>query len=1496
MRRALLTVGMLFLVLPSAIGNVFAQTNGQVGGVVQDPSKALIPGVTVTLTNTETGITVSQLTNESGTYSFASVAPGTAYRVTAELSGFKTSVTSGLQVGTSAQVRLNLTLEIGTAEAKVEVSESALQVLTNSAASVGDVLSADRALDLPLVGNDVLDLVKVLPGYRAFPQFDSPGVAVYAVFAGQTSNTVNVTRDGLSVTDGRNNANTFGISTTTNINPELIGEIRLILAPVDAELGRGNTQIQVQTRSGTNKYTGAAVWNIQNSALNANSWGNNNDTAVVNGVTVWQPTKPDWRNTNDITLTYGGPIVKNKTFFFAAWDQQRSNTRALQTNSVYTDAARLGIFRYWEKWNPDDAASAVPIYPAADATATAPSVDYAGNPVRPAFNPNGTPYTGVLKCFSVFGNVKTDGSAFTQADCPGGTAVVNGTPWDSFRPTMDTTGYIAKILEKMPRANYFGTGDGLNTAGFRWVRGTSGQGGANAAAGVSDFVNRKQINLKIDQNFKKSRISGSWSYQHDDSADFVASWPDGLNGETRRRPQVLTLTGTTTISPTMLNEARFGLRYQVSGRVIATESSDSATQAAAKEWFLDGGTHPNGTTYPVAFTPAGVGNGYISIASQSSGDTTPLYDWADTFSWSRGRHAFKFGADYRRTGSNGYNSTGGSVIPNATGGASAGLTSILANTGNTGIFANQLTDFLAAAPTGITSARAASANLLYFMNASIASASQLYWIDDASNVTNGTWEDMATRQKKYRDQHSNEFSFFWKDDWKLTKNLTLNLGIRYDYFGSPYIGSGFTSAAVGLGAGLFGNGRSNTAGLFDKWLTPGNTYLTGYGSSVSGSNALVCANGVKQSSLLPVSTCDPNALTQIEFVGPNTPNPKHVVIPLDKNNFGPAIGFAWQVPWFGEGKTAVRGGYQITYSGTHDSNTLDTLLGSAPGNTLGATTQVGDANIASILATRALNLTDLTTLVPVRPTNNPGDTVPIYGRTGTFQAFDPNFRTPYIQNVTMQITRTISKNMSLDLRYVGTFARKLEDTVNLNFATVFDNPELLQALDITRAGGDASLFDQMFAGLDLHGNAGTGYGPVGTTVGGILQTGSAHLRRNATFTANLANGNYVGVINSLANLNTVQSGLQNAPAGLNGVNARILRNGCDRLANGLTNIPTRCFPEDYFYTNPQFNNGNGFGVGSPTFRGNLSHNNYHSLQIQHSVRAAQGITLQTTYTWAKLLTDHYNTYVDPRHRQADYSLDYASVPTELRMNGTFELPMGPNKLMFANSSGVLARVLEHWQTSIVYNWGSGQPRDTFSAQHLYAGGGGNQPQARPDIVGPWVNPKTDFKQNGPDNATGTIYGYPSPYAVFPDPQCANLVGATDTMGFNLQTSCNLMGLAKVVSANTPGAIALAPGTDGTVLYGIPVLQNSLPGTQGNQGARMLRLPGRWFFDANISKAFRITESKSIQIRFDANNILNHPNPGEPNFNVQSADFGRVTADKVANNTQRSFQGQLRLTF
>src|SRR5262249_14259599 len=150
---------------------------------------------------------------------------------------------------------------------------------------------------------------------------------------------------------------------------------------------------------------------------------------------------------------------KNKTFFFALWDQTLDYQRNLVTASVMTDAARQGIFRYFEGWN-NGANTAGNntnggFNAATTATGTNPSiavVNLDGSPKRPLTNPGldqtpaTNPYTGQLRCFSVFGNVKVDGTPFTPADCPGGTAITNGSAWDSFRPTLDNTGYIKMVL------------------------------------------------------------------------------------------------------------------------------------------------------------------------------------------------------------------------------------------------------------------------------------------------------------------------------------------------------------------------------------------------------------------------------------------------------------------------------------------------------------------------------------------------------------------------------------------------------------------------------------------------------------------------------------------------------------------------------------------------------------------------------------------------------------------------------------------------------------------------------------------------------------------------------------------------------------------------------------------------------------------------------------------------------------------------------------------
>src|SRR5262245_43678617 len=471
MRRVLcLSALLLAVVLPN---NIFAQTsNASVGGFVQDSSGAYIPGVTVTATNTQTGIATTAVTNEAGAYDIRSLLPGT-YRLSAELPGFKSRVFSDVQLGASNAARYNFTLEVGALTDQVEVTAERAALIAESSPTIGQVLTEAKVRDLPLVTNNVLDLMKTMPGVRG---------GIYSsttTFAGISASAVNTTRDGLSVQEGRY---AYGIGSTTLINPDMVGEFRVILAPVDAETGRGNGQVQIITRSGTNQFRGSAVWNIRNSGLDANTWVNNK--RGVRG--VWSPSQPNWQNENEYSVNLGGPIRKNKTFFFFLWDQQIERDRTQMRPVVLTDCARNGIFRYWESYqngNINQVTSGL-----GTANPIIPTVDSFGNPARPATNPNGTPYSGQLRYFSVFGPLLNTPS---RPDCSDA-QVQSGSPWDPLRPGMDPKGFTQRYLGYMPHANVFDGGDGLNTAIHQWQFAAHGTGDLGTASGTSFVADHHQ--------------------------------------------------------------------------------------------------------------------------------------------------------------------------------------------------------------------------------------------------------------------------------------------------------------------------------------------------------------------------------------------------------------------------------------------------------------------------------------------------------------------------------------------------------------------------------------------------------------------------------------------------------------------------------------------------------------------------------------------------------------------------------------------------------------------------------------------------------------------------------------------------------------------------------------------------------------------------------------------------------------------------------------------
>jgi hypothetical protein len=1303
MKALLLAVLVLSVALVSSVPAFAQSNNATVSGTVADVSSALIPGVTVRATNTQTGVVTSVLSNESGTYSFASLQPG-EYRVSAELPGFQTQVFTNVRLGNSQQVRLNFTMQVATVNQSVEVILNDTLLATTSQ-SVGTVLGESSVRDLPIIGRDALELVNIMAGFRepVDPSNSNARTGANGGFvAGISVAAVNTTRDGISVNDGRYN---LGVFSATHINPDLVGELRIILAPVDAETGRGSGQVQIMTRSGTNKYTGAAVWNVQNTALNANTW-NNNRTGTV----------PSWFNRHQLSVNYGGPIVRNKTFFFVLYDGQRMWSRESVRATVLTSDARNGNFRFFGNVNNGNADAVA----SGGTQPTAAVVDKLGNPlpisqIQSAISAAGSSNTvGPLQTISVFGR-------------------------DPNRMGADPTGYIQRIIDNMPLPNDYTGGDGLNTAIFKWNRhGDSLICSAICQQGLEDDVNRNQINVKIDHNLSANhKFNANYTFERFTASGQRGNYP-GKNDEwfslTTRKPQVITSSFVSTLTPNIVNDVRFGLRRAWSRSPYPYDEESTKDEVLS---FL-----PSANGYPVLFSsmPIAISNNILNPGNNTNANTSSLWTFADSLSWARGKHSFKGGVEVRLAKTRGLNSLNG--IPHVTGGA-----------GNVAVPTNAFTT------SGLlTNNETTARNLLLTLNGSIGTISQAFILNDPTwTAFRGYLEQDG--YYKIRQINQNEFSTFLKDDWKIRPALTLNLGMRFEYFGVPYEAHGLTGAVVGGGLGGFGwTGRS-----FDDYWSFGPQKAD---------------------------------LTTVEFIGPKSPHTDAQLYKNDWNNFGPAVGFSWQVPWFGANKTSVRGGYSVTYQGGGRGLDLDTALTSnLPG--------IGDAQTGftptafTNIATLSLPLVRNLPLQPVSVTQ---------ARTSNLTTFDPNYVTPYIQNFTLSVTREVQRNITLDVRYIGTRGVKLYGSIAINQPNFLTNG-LLDEFNIVRTGGESTMLNKMFAGL-----------PTGST------SGSAFLRTNTNWRTFLANGDIGGFASRLATSNefTSQGG-------------GLVRNGG--------------FPENFIVNNPQFN--------SVTFNTNPASSTYHSLQTQLTVRPTSGFSIQSTYVWSKGIASATSGFLNPVDRSLDIGLQASHRTHDFRTNGTFELPIGPNKMLLGNSSGWLARAIEHWQLSWIANMNSGAPLN-ITGTDTYVNGG------RLNIVG--VFPKNlgqarmtnGLPQYLPDNT----------FQIVKDPGCSVLAA-------NLQAQCTNMAL-KDIQGNFS-------------------LIHAAPGTLGSLGDRWIEGPGSFRFDLGASKTMRIDESRSVQIRVDARNILNHPILGNPSLNLNSAGtFGQISGTSVTG--ARQFQGQLRVTF
>src|SRR5215469_1683291 len=327
----------LFLFSLVALALSWGSITGSISGVVTDTSGALVAGATVVATNVQTGIKTTSTTDGKGFYSFASLPVGT-YDLEVTQVGFRTSQKTGLVIDANSALRADVTLQVGSINEKIEVHTDTVHVETEST-QMGEVITGKTMTAVPLNGRAYTDLLALQPGVSPYTSSANGGTGMTGVNDRPVDGGLN--SGSQSVNGQRESANGFmvngsnvgeGKTNGTAIIPNLdsISEFRIITNNFDAEYGNySGGQINVVTKSGGNSFHGSAFEFLRNTALDAkNYFASSTD-----------PT-PVFRQ-NQFGGTFGGPIRKDKTFFFVDYQGTRQ-TQAPTVNTQMPSPANFG--------------------------------------------------------------------------------------------------------------------------------------------------------------------------------------------------------------------------------------------------------------------------------------------------------------------------------------------------------------------------------------------------------------------------------------------------------------------------------------------------------------------------------------------------------------------------------------------------------------------------------------------------------------------------------------------------------------------------------------------------------------------------------------------------------------------------------------------------------------------------------------------------------------------------------------------------------------------------------------------------------------------------------------------------------------------------------------------------------------------------------------------------------------------------------------------------
>lgn len=577
-RRQRLDPVVYALLMCLSVGIVTAQSTTSLHGVITDAKGALLPGATVSIHDPQTGFTRTVTSGADGVYQLLQIPPAT-YDVQVTASGFAPVKRQNVTLLVSTPATLNVTLQVQGAHEQVEVTSEAPLVNTQDA-SIGNAFTERQLLKLPSEGRDPASILSLQPGVTYIgtsKQIDQSNDSRGGSVSGARSDQTNITLDGL---DDNDQLMGFAFQGALRSTLDSLQEFRVTTSNGNSDEGRSSgAQVTLVTKSGTNQIHGTAYEYNRSSLGEANDWFNK-----AAEIRAGLPNKPPQLIRNTFGATFGGPIQRDRLFYFLAYEGQRKRETIQTTQTVPSTALRNGIIQY-------------PCIPAP----TDPNC-VLGTPNAQGFNVVSNPSISQTDYI-----VQLTRAQFAAMDPLA--ASMGSCPWANQAGQCGVDPNVLPVFQQYPQPNSDTVGDLLDYRGFTFP-------GADPVK-LNTYIVR--LDYKITANGNHSLfLRGNLQNDSEATAPQFPGQPAFSYNTTNSK--AIAAGYTALLRPTLINNFRWSLIRQGNGT---------------------SGLNSQPYVYFRGLTPV------TGLNSQSEYVNVPVNNLVDDLTWTKGKHSLQFGTNLR---------------------------------------------------------------------------------------------------------------------------------------------------------------------------------------------------------------------------------------------------------------------------------------------------------------------------------------------------------------------------------------------------------------------------------------------------------------------------------------------------------------------------------------------------------------------------------------------------------------------------------------------------------------------------------------------------------------------------------------------------------------------------------------------------------------------------------------------------------------------------------